>query len=543
MDKKTIKNFFRWHPAYCFHPDSTFWKCFVIANVTYGGMLVLIDLLGSVMVMRQYQGFLSVDYDKLIWTARCILFTLAMSPLIALRLGRTFGFKKIFFSGALLFLTGSILTSIAPEYYSFLVCRVITALGGGFMLSLGIPIINHIIPEQEKRQPVVVAYSSISFGLGIALGMLIGGYYGQQQQWRMVFLANCYFVAPILVATYLCHAELKREGQRPYDIASFVFITCFFLSLLFIVTQAKAEWNTLGWNSVFIYSCEAIAAASFIAFITNSFLHPHPLIDLRIFLYRPFVIGCCLMLFVGFMVFGVTMATLGILQQYYGYEWIRLGEFMSLVGFTYFIVGAIPPLFSRYVNFRIFAFIGLSLVIASCFLSQSITIQSDMYQIGTIVFLRSSGVALSLGPITVIALSPFGQDLYAKASTVVNLVRMLGGVFGSAVIQLITAYRAPYHALRFGEMVNTESAEYRQYFAAYRETLENFRGTSPGLAARQTRQIIIDWINAQAEIAGILDAEYIIGWILLISLIVLSIGVCFHFWGGKITRAFHRVFQ
>ena len=501
----------------------------MIANLTYGGMLVLTDLLASVIVMRQYQGFLEVDYDKVIWTARGILFVLALSPLIALRLARTYGFKTMFFSGALIFLAGSVLSAFAPNYYSFLAMRLITAFGGGLMLSLGIPIINHIIAEPQKRRPIVTAYSSISFGLGIALGMLIGGYYGQQQQWRMVFLSNAVLVSPVLVATYLCHAEMKKSKQPPYDAAGLVFLCAFILSLLFIATQVKAEWNTEGWNSFFIFSCLAIAAASFIAFLINDLLHPNPLVDLRIFLYRPFIVGCLLLLFVGFMVFGVTMSTLGILQDFYGYEWIRLGAFMSIVGFTYFVVGAIPPLLFPYVNFRIFAYIGLAMIAASCFLSQSITIQSDKYQIGAIVVLRSSGVALALGPITILALSPFGQDLYAKASTIVNLFRMLGGVFGSALIQMIAAYRKPAHALWFGEMVNTQSGEYRQYFAEYRTTLENFRGSAPALSGEQTKLLITDWIRAQAEIAAILDAEFIIGCILLAFMGILAIGGLFHY--------------
>ncbi|NGX57936.1 MAG: Multidrug export protein EmrB [Chlamydiae bacterium] len=533
MDQKILN----WNTPYLYRPDHPLWKFIIVLNVTYGGMLVLMDLLASVMVISQIQGAMAVDYDKIIWTARGVLFVLAITPLFGLRLARHFGYKKIFLIGSLIFLTGSIFTALSSNFYELLPSRLFTAVGGGLMSSLGLPIINHTIQEVENRRPIVTAYSSVSFGLGIALGMIMGGYFGQLGTWKMVFLSNLTLVPPLMLITILFHPETPRKKQPPYDILSLVSITVFLLSLLFIVTQVKAEWNTLAWRSTFIISCALTSVFSLIVFLWNSLTHPTPLFNLSLFLHRQFFLGCLCMLVVGFMVFGVTLATLGILQNIYNYEWIRLGWFMSLVGFTYFAVGAIPSLTIRWINPRVFIYIGLGLIAASCFLSQSITIQSDKYEIGAIVFLRSSGIALSLGPIAVLSLSVFEGDAYAKGSSLINFIRMLGGVFGSALIQLISAYRMPFHSLRFGEMVNVESARYQQYFAELFTTITE-KGSNPELGVHQTRELIIEWITSQAEIAAILDAEYVLGWVVIGVMVIFATAMVFRFWGKFIVRFF-----
>ena len=259
MDQKKLS----WNSPPLYHPTHPLWKFAVIATVTLGGMMVLMDLLGSAMVMTQFQGYLSVDYDKIIWAARGVLFTLAVTPLFGLRLGRRFGTKKIFFVGLLLFLIGTTTTALATSYPVFMACRIFGAVGGGLISSLGLPIINQTITDVKNRRPIVAAYSSISFGLGIAFGLIMGGYYGQQADWRMVFISTWYSIPPLMLATWLFFPETPRKKQPPYDIFSFMSITLFFLALLFVVTQVKAEWNTLAWNSNFIISCEIVSLFAF----------------------------------------------------------------------------------------------------------------------------------------------------------------------------------------------------------------------------------------------------------------------------------------
>lgn len=521
MDQKRLADIFSWSSPVCHKPRHPLWQFVVVATVTLAGMFVLLDLLGSVILMKQYQGYLAVDYTHIIWTARAVLFTLAIAPLFGIRLAKRFGIKTTFFCGLLLFMMGTAMTAVAWGYYDFLLFRVVGALGGGLISGLGLPIINHTIEKVENRRTVVTLYSSISFGLGIAFGLLIGGYYGQMMEWRLFFLTNLAMIPPLMLTTWLFFPESEREKAPPFDIVSLITITLGFLALLTIVTQAKAEWNTLGWNSPFILFFECLAVISFLLFFWNALTHPSPLIDLRVFCDERFTICCIGMLFVGFLVFGVTLASIGMLQTFYGYEWIRLGAFMSVVGFIYFFVGFIPAALIRYVNVRVFIYLGMSMTAVSCLLAQTLTIQSDKYEIGAIIFLRSAGIALTLGPLNVLALSNFDRNLYGKGASIITLIRMLGAVFGSALIQLIATYREQFHALRFGEMVNTESASYRRYFSEAFTSMVAERGQTPVLGKVETRGMIINWIENQANISALLDAEFILGCAIALILFLL----------------------
>lgn len=524
MDQKILS----WKAPALYRPHHPLWKFLIVANVTYAGLLVMMDLMASIIVMRQVQGIIAVDYDRIIWMARGVMFCLAISPLFALRIARIYGYKKAYFFGASLFLTGCVFTGLSNDYIALIASRILTGIGGGFISSLGIPIINHTIEEVKNRRPIVAAHSSVSFGLGIALGMILGGTLGQETAWKLVFLSNLYFVPPVLLLILLCHPETPRKEQAPFDMIGFLSLTAALLSLLFIISQVKSRWNTLAWNSHFVLYCALISTTCFLIFLWNSTRQRMPIFDLSLFTHTPFFMGCLSMLATGFMVFGVTLDSIGIVQNIYGYEWVRLGWFMSIVGFIYFFVGIIPSLTIRYIDPRIYIILGMSLIAYGCMMAQSLTIQSDRFQIWTVVAVRSVGVSLSLGPIAVYSLSIFEGDSYAKGATLIQFVRMLGAVFGSALIGLIAAYRRPFHFLRFSEMVDIESAQYRRSFAELFRSMTE-KGSSPSQGFYQSKEYIINWIASQADLAGILDAEYILGWVVTIMLLLFATGMFFRF--------------
>lgn len=517
------------HPYFCV-PESSLWKKLVIATVTIASMTVLIDLLSVVVVLTEIQGYLAVDSTKVFWLARSYMFMMVITPFLAIRFAKNYGFKLLFFLGNILFISGAILCAFASDFWWMLLFRIIGGTGGGVILSVGMPIINFAVDDEKKRRPIVLAYNNVFFGFGIALGLLFGGYFGQTGHFELVFHINIFFTSIALILALFLFKESGKIATEPYDYLGFFLIFLFSLSLLMIVTQAKQPWNTLGWRSPFILSCSFLAVASLLTFIAHSLTTPCPLFDLRLFTYRPFLVGFSAMFLVSIMVFGVTMATLQMLQEIYLYEWWKLGTFMSLIGVMYCLVGLIPSVTSKYIDFRFYALLGMFLLAYSCFQAQSITIQSDKYELGAVILLRAAGVSLSLGSLTVWALLPFDEAMYAKGSSLITFIRQLGGVLGSGMIMTFADMRRPFHALRFGEQVDIYSGRFMQYTKEYATTLTSSRGVPESESMWQTNEYLRTWIENQAQIQGILDAEYILGWLFsAMFLIMLSTLIYVHF--------------
>lgn len=233
------------------------------------------------------------------------------------------------------------------------------------------------------------------------------------------------------------------------------------------------------------------------------------------------------MFVVSIMVFGVTFATLGLLEQVYGYERITVGMMMCWVGAVYCIVGLLPYLTAHRIDFRFWALSGLTLLAISCFTAQTLTVQSDLFELGTVVAMRAVGVALSLGPITAWALSSFTKELYPKGSSLITFIRQLGAVLGSGIIIMVADTRQPLHVQRYGEQIEAGLPRFEQYVAQIQTQLLRKRGSAPLQAQIQTRQLLFKDVNGQARISAILDAEYIIGWLIIAVIAILLLGLLY----------------
>ena len=76
--------------------------------------------------------------------------------------------------------------SIEPHYLLLLLGRLITGLGSAAGLTCTFMLINEWLPEDQRK--TAMAYSILSFALGIGFAVLIGGVITQYLQWQGCFI-------------------------------------------------------------------------------------------------------------------------------------------------------------------------------------------------------------------------------------------------------------------------------------------------------------------------------------------------------------------
>lgn len=93
--------------------------------------------------------------------------------------------------------------SISPHYCLLLLGRLLTGLGSAAGLTCTFMLINEWLPEEQRK--TAMAYSILSFALGIGFAVLIGGMITQYLQWQ-----GCFIVL-------LLQGLLMRLGIRAFD--------------------------------------------------------------------------------------------------------------------------------------------------------------------------------------------------------------------------------------------------------------------------------------------------------------------------------------
>ncbi|PCI96006.1 hypothetical protein COB11_00575 [Candidatus Aerophobetes bacterium] len=521
----TLKQIFNWETPGLLEIESSLRHWLLLANIILSNVVIVISAVGTAIPMNEIQGYMAVNATKIDWVESGFLLALGVAVPLSIFFSRKFGFKRLFFVGIALFVVGSFIGGISTNYYMLISARIVAGMGGGVIFPVSLTVIRRLFKGNALKIAVTI-YVAMTFGVGLGLGCIIGGFFGQLYAWRTVFLLGVYVGIPCLLFTWILMKETGVYPTPKFDYISFIFFALFLISTLFYLTQVKAPWNTLGFRSNFSIGCMIVSVGFLSAFLRRYKMSKSPLFALSIFRRKEFTICCIAMAFVGVMIFGSSVSFINLLIEMYEYERNVVGIVVSMFGFCFGLGGLIPIILGKWVKIHFFAIAGLMLVAVSCFVNHSLTLQSTPEDILLILIIRALGTSLALGPLTAISLQNMPDDLAGQASAIVTIFRQVGGAYGTALISIFSTVRFPYHLTRFAEMVNTNSAAYQDYIARYTNRIIGTTGTPDVLAEKYSNGYVMANISKQAYIASFDDAFFIFGW-MFVSLTILMIYLAF----------------
>ncbi len=166
--------------------------------------------------LPQIQNFYGIDSPDLSWFVAIFLLGYVFGNLIYAPLANTYGRLKAIRFGFLLNLTGITICYLASidilySYKLLLIGRLITALGASAGLACTFTIINELLAPNKAK--VVISYSTLSFMLGIALAVTLGGIVTQYMDWQDLFIFLFIHGLLAYVSTYFFPETLKTKHR------------------------------------------------------------------------------------------------------------------------------------------------------------------------------------------------------------------------------------------------------------------------------------------------------------------------------------------
>jgi len=154
----------------------------------------------------------SLTHGALEWVVSLFLLGYVVGQLIygplANRFGRLFALR----SGLVVNLVGIVLCIIAGTFssYSFLLIgRLITALGAASGLTCTFILINELLTEEKAKR--AMSFAIVSFTIGIALSVTIGGLITQYLHWQDCFWVLLVHGTVMLILTWQFPETLKKQ--------------------------------------------------------------------------------------------------------------------------------------------------------------------------------------------------------------------------------------------------------------------------------------------------------------------------------------------
>jgi len=349
-----------------------------------------------------------------------------------------------------------------------------------------------------------------------AIGPTIGGYLTENYGWEYIFFINL-IPGAIMIAVLFVTLERQPMNLRLLKDGDWFGIAAMAIGLGALQTVLE-EGNKNDWfGSTYIMRLAAIAAVALSLFVWIELTVRYPAVNLRLLKRRNFSLGTLANVLVGFVLYGSVFLLPQYLGQAQGYNSEQIGEVMAWTGFPQLLIIPFVPLLMGRFDVRAIVIVGLSVFGGSFLLNMHMSpdYAGDQFWIPNMV--RASGQALVMGPMSAIAMIGIARSESASASGIFNMLRNLGGAFGTALLGTLVTKREQFHSNIIGASVDLYSQAVRDRLALMTSYFQSRGISDPSAAHEQAIISLGQAVRRQALIMGYSDAFAVLGVMLILA--------------------------
>jgi EmrB/QacA subfamily drug resistance transporter len=256
--------------------------------------------------------------------------------------------------------------------------------------------------------------------LGTALGPTIGGILTQYLSWHWIFFINI----PVGIVAILLGAKVipescpvQREGgfDKPGAVLAFIGLA----SLVFVVS----EGSVFGWTSPVILAMAVLMVVSLAWFVRNELAADDPVLDIRLFKKRNFVIANLILILVFFSLSGINYLLPFYLEYVHSYDTSTAGLIMTALSFAMMVAGLISGIVFNRVGPRRLCILASLPLILGYFLMTMLRTYTSMGFVILALALIGFGLGLIVSPITTMIMMSVSRSKAGMLSSLTSLER------------------------------------------------------------------------------------------------------------------------
>lgn len=253
----------------------------VLALTSIGVYLVSLDVtIVNVGFRSMLEDFGEDQANVLAWVLSGYNIAFAAGLLTAGRLADTFGRKRAFLTGIVVFSAGSALCGIAPTATALVAARVVQAAGGALIIPASVAL---LLPEfPVERRAAAIGINGAVGGIAAATGPPIGGLVVESFGWRWLFYINI----PFCIVALVIGSRILRERREPAAGRPDVQGALMAMGSVALLTLAIVQGEEWGWTSSRLLLTLLAAATIGLVFVLRCRTHPDPVLDLALLRLR-----------------------------------------------------------------------------------------------------------------------------------------------------------------------------------------------------------------------------------------------------------------
>jgi MFS transporter, DHA2 family, multidrug resistance protein len=491
----------------------------IAAVIAISSFMEVLDTAIANVSLRHIAGGLSASYDEATWVLTSYLVANAIIIPISGWLSDALGRKRYYMMSVAAFTVASACCGFAPSLAFLIGARIFQGMAGGGLQPVTQAMLIDTFPPQQRGKSLAVF--GLTLILAPAIGPLLGGLITDHFSWHWIFLIN----VPIgIVSLFLVQAfvdeprKLKDERRQRlerglrFDSMGFLLIAAGLGALEITMDRGEREdW----FASPFILTTAIVAGVALIWFVFWELRHRDPVLNLRAFRQRNFVIGVGLIMLTGVVMYGTTQFIPQLLQEVMGYTASDAGKALTAGGIATLVAMPFAGILSDKVQPRFLIAGALAFEAVALWHMTHLNTNMSFSEAAWARVWQAFPIPFLFIPLTSAAYVGLDPRMTGQASALLNVARNLGGSIGISTVQSFLVRREQFYQARHVETLNPLNPDYASGIQQIAHALAA-QGQSMSEATQAAIGVLYRALQRQASMLAYIDTF----WVLMIFVLI-----------------------
>jgi EmrB/QacA subfamily drug resistance transporter len=347
--------------------------------------------------------------------------------------------RQLFLSAMVIFLVGTVVSALAPNFPLLLTGRLIQAASTGIIMPLLMNVVLKLYPPEKRGTAMGTVGLAIIFAP--AIGPTLTGYVLDVFPWQTLFYGMIPFILIIIVCGFIFLRNVSETIDSKMDMISLILSTIGFGGLLYGFSEAGSE----GWGSIEVIATLSVGIVAVGLFSWRQLVAERPFLDLRAFRYNMFTLTTLINCVITMVMYADMILLPLYLQNARGFTALEAG-FLMLPGAL--LMGLLSPavgkLFDRF-GAKWLTIIGIAIIMITTYTFTDLTDSTSYMHLILMYAGRRIGMALFLMPLQTAGLNQLPSSLHSHGTAISNTARQVAGAIGTSLLVTIMTSRTKDH--------------------------------------------------------------------------------------------------
>jgi len=246
-------------------------------------VLVILDTSIVNVALERISRGLATDMTGLQWIVTAYVVVFGSLVLSGGALGDTYGARKIYMIGLVLFAVASLISGCAPSISVLIAGRILQGIGAALLVPCALSLITHAYPDNTARAKAIASWASWGAAAQV-LGPLVGGLLLAVFDWRSIFLVNVPICLGGMWLTLKIDNQMSDHGRRRLDLPGQLSAAL----AMILLNAALIEGVKSGWDNNWIRVALALSVLSALSFVIIERKSKSPMLPLFLFSHPVF---------------------------------------------------------------------------------------------------------------------------------------------------------------------------------------------------------------------------------------------------------------